>query len=327
MGKYRILVTGTGSLIGQAIIKSIQKSSIKENLKLIGCDYFENTVGSYWCDKNYILPDLLKAEEVGNWKDSIYKIIKRENIDAVFIGVDFELLYFADMKSDIKEKYGCTVMVSDSRVIRIGNDKYLTYNFLKENGLNAPDTVLMDDWDGKDLNYPIIIKPRDGARSRGVELIKDTDTLLERQETLRGKGFVVQKAVGNMEAEYTCGLLYWDNEFKNSIVLKRILKDGNTAMAEYNENKEENIVEYIRRIGDKLLPFGSCNLQLRTDENGKPFLFEINPRFSGTTYMRALFGYNEVEYVISKAIGLEPVAMSPKSGKVYRYYEERLVGK
>ena len=54
-------ITGTGSLIGQAIIKSIKQSSFK-NERLIGIDYFTETIGSYWTDKNYILPDILDKD-------------------------------------------------------------------------------------------------------------------------------------------------------------------------------------------------------------------------------------------------------------------------
>ena len=52
MNKPKILVTGTGSLIGQAIIKSILNSNIRENVTLFGCDYFEDTVGGYWYIKS-----------------------------------------------------------------------------------------------------------------------------------------------------------------------------------------------------------------------------------------------------------------------------------
>ncbi|MCR5688360.1 MAG: ATP-grasp domain-containing protein [Lachnospiraceae bacterium] len=325
MDKTDILITGTGSLIGQAVIKSIEKSGIREKVRLIGCDYFPNTVGSFWCETNYLLPDLLKKDEIGNWREKIYEIVGRHDIKMIFIGVDFELLYFADMKDDLLTRFGCTVAVSGRDVIETGNDKYLTYRFLKDNGLNAPDTVLLDEWDGKDIAMPCIIKPRCGARSRGVELISDVKTLAARHEQLRGKDIIIQEAIGTMEREYTCGILYYDGTFRGSIVLRRLLKEGNTSFAEYTGHGEDKISDYIRKIGDVLLPFGSCNLQLRTDEKGDPYLFEINPRFSGTTYMRALFGYNEVEYVICAVMGWDLPALSPKPGKIYRFYDERLV--
>ena len=95
-------ITGTGSLIGQAIIKSIQKSSLK-NRKLIGLDYFEKTIGSYWVDKNYILPDILnKKIKISDWLDQVISVIQKENVNILFIGVDFELSYFAEYKKQIE---------------------------------------------------------------------------------------------------------------------------------------------------------------------------------------------------------------------------------
>jgi carbamoyl-phosphate synthase large subunit len=95
--------------------------------------------------------------------------------------------------------------------------------------------------------------------------------------------------------------------------------------AEYDQNEEKNITQYIRNIAGRLKPFGSCNLQLRVDDKGQPKLFEINPRFSGTTYMRALFGYNEVAFIICKILGWEETPLIKKNGKVIRYYDERLI--
>lgn len=325
MKRINVLITGTGSLIGQAIIKCIKESSISENIRIVGCDYFNNTVGSHWCEKNYLLPDLLDIEKVDEWKKKIINIIESEKIGILFVGVDFELSYFADMREEIKNKFNCTVVVSDPKVIETGNDKYKTYEFLTENGLNAPKTVLLDEVRIETIDFPAIVKPRQGARSRGVRLV---NTKKELEDTIReciGKGYIIQEAIGTEETEYTCGILYMDNEFKNCIVLKRTLKEGNTAIARFNGNKEKVVVDYIRSIGDALKPFGSCNLQLRTGENGIPYLFEINPRFSGTTHMRALFGYNEVEYIICSILKWNISPMKFRTGEVYRYYEERLV--
>lgn len=325
MDKYNILVTGTGSLIGQAIIKSLIRSGIADKINIIGCDYFENTVGSLWCDKNYVLPDLLDDSLINEWKNAIINIIKKENIRVLFVGVDFELGFFAEMKAQIEQCYQCTVIVSDKKVIDIGNDKYETYLFLKKNGINAPKTILLDDASEDDIEYPVVIKPRVGARSRGVYFIKNIEEYKNTSAQCLGQGYIVQKAIGNVKTEYSCGILYLDGKFVNSIVLKRSLKEGNTSFAEYNNNEEKEIVEYIRDIGDALQPLGSCNLQLRMGEDGKPYLFEINPRFSGTTYMRALFGYNEVEFIVRKVLGLDLCEMKPRAGRAYRYFEERLI--
>lgn len=325
MDKKNVLVTGTGSLIGQAIIKSLLKSEIRDNIGIIGCDYFDNTVGSFWCERNYVLPDLLNEELIVAWKKAIIDIIEKESIRVLLVGVDFELGYFADMKDEMENNYGCKVIVSDKRVIDIGNDKYDTYLFLKNNGINAPSTTLLDETNEAMIEFPVVIKPRVGARSRGVYFIDNIETYKNILSQCMGKGYIVQKAIGSMTSEYSCGILYWEGKFINSIVLKRVLKEGNTSLADYNNNAETEIIDYIRKIGDVLQPFGSCNLQLRMGEDDMPYLFEINPRFSGTTYMRALFGYNEVDYIVRKSLGMNLQDMNPKSGRAYRYYEERLV--
>jgi len=45
--------------------------------------------------------------------------------------------------------------------------------------------------------------------------------------------------------------------------------------------------------------------------------FEINPRFSASTYLRALAGFNEIDIFISRLFGL-PVESKPKIR--YGYY-------
>ena len=67
-----ILVTGAGSTLGQAIIKSI-KNITDLNVRLITTDYFNDIVGYYWCDKKYILPDILdKNVKRAEWNKSIF---------------------------------------------------------------------------------------------------------------------------------------------------------------------------------------------------------------------------------------------------------------
>ena len=53
--KVNILVTGSGSLLGQGIIKSLEISKLK--CKLFSTDYFPSAVGLYWAQKSFLLPD------------------------------------------------------------------------------------------------------------------------------------------------------------------------------------------------------------------------------------------------------------------------------
>ena len=109
--KHNIGVTGTGSLIGQAIIKSIKNSDESNNFKIIGFDYFNDTVGSFLCERNYRLTDIYTYPDLeDNWLQEILSHIKQELIDILFIGVDFELELFAKYKSLIEKNSKCKIL-------------------------------------------------------------------------------------------------------------------------------------------------------------------------------------------------------------------------
>ncbi len=326
MIKINIGVTGTGSLIGQSIIKSILRSnSLKNKINLIGFDYFNNTVGSFWCNINYNLPDILDIKVTENeYIEYVISKIKENNIKILFLGVDFELLIFSKNKNLIYKITGCIVMVSDTNVIEIADDKFKTYEFLIKNNLNAPKSWLGSTLPEKN-SFPLIVKPRKGARSEGVQKVSNQIELeLAISQTHNP---IIQEYIGNEETEYTCGLIFFNNQLKHSIALSRTLKAGNTYISKYSKNTNELIYEYISSIANKLKPFGSCNLQLRLDDFGVPKLFEINARHSGTTYIRSLLGYKEVEYIIGYLLFDEEKKFELREGTVVRFYDEFFVPK
>lgn len=322
--KINIAITGTGSLIGQAIIKSIQRSNLKNKIDIIGLDYFKDTVGSFWANKNYLLPDILKPNVTNEeWLNVILSTIIENNIKLVFVGVDFELPLFAKYKSSIEEKTGAIVMVSSSEVIEIADDKYLTYEFLKKNGLSHPKSFLPKEVNYDTLDYPLIVKPRKGARSVGVHKIKDKNHLLNVIDNIKQP--IIQECVGKDEEEFTCGTIYLNGQLKKTIVLRRSLKEGNTFISHYKKDFPEIITKYLEEVSGYLKPFGACNFQLRLDSNGIPKIFEINSRHSGTTYIRSLFGYSEVEYIINLLLFNKEIEFEMKEGTVVRYYDEFFV--
>lgn len=324
--KINIAVTGIGSLIGQAIIKSIQRSNLNDKINIIGFDYFKDTVGGFWIDEKYILPDILNPEVHHKvWLDVIVKIIIERNIKLLFVGVDFELPIFAKYKEEIQKITGATVMVSTLGVVEIADDKFLTYEFLKNNGLLHPRSYLPGQIDYESLMYPVIIKPRKGARSIGVHKVENKTNLLRVLEDVKEP--VIQECVGVDTDEFTCGTIYLNDELKKIIVLRRSLKEGNTFISHYSNDFPEVITTYLKEVTNCLKPFGACNFQLRLDENGAPKIFEINSRHSGTTYIRSLFGYKEIEYIINLLLFNKEIEFDLREGTAVRYFDEFYIEK
>jgi len=319
-----ILITGVGSLLGQGILKSIQNSNL--NCYIIGTDYFNSAVGLYWVDKGYLLPDVLKPEiSESDWVKSLIQIIMDENIDLVIPGLDFEIPILANQKFNIESKTNTKILVSSKKIVNIGDDKWETVNFLKSNGFDYPKSCLPDGIDIflKSNSYPFIVKPRFGHTSENVFLVHNYDELNKAMKVCDKP--IIQEYLKDSESEYTCGVTYIDKEIVTLISLRRLLKNGNTQQAFCEKTKE--IDSYIRKLTLSLKPYGPINFQLRDTHRG-PIVFEINPRFSGTTPMRKLFGINEVEAVINKLMNLESQSIyEEKEGVVIRYFENQFISK
>lgn len=324
MEKINIGVTGTGSLIGQAVIKSITRSNLANQVGIIGFDYFNETVGSFWSDVNYLLPDILKKDvSHEDWLSLIIKKIKLHNIKILFVGVDFELPLFSKYKQVIEKETGAVVMVSAEDVISIADDKYLTYQFLEKHSLSRPLTYLPHEINFDELSYPVIIKPRKGARSVGVYKIKDKQQLEKFLSTIDEP--IIQECVGTEAEEYTCGTIFLNGELKKVIVLNRSLKEGNTFISRYKKDFPKSITTYLEEVCKHLKPYGACNFQLRLDQNGIPKIFEINSRHSGTTFIRSLFGYREIEYIINVLLFDTEIEFDLQEGTAVRYFDEFFV--
>jgi carbamoyl-phosphate synthase large subunit len=314
----RVLITGVGSLLGQGILKSIKDSSL--DCHVTGTDYFPSAVGLYWVDKGYLLPDILKSEiEESEWVAALINVINQEKITIVLPGIDFEIPILARNKSTIEKQTGALLVVSPERIVSVGNDKWETVKYLKANNFNYPQSCLPKTVNTylKTHSFPLIIKPRFGHTSENVFLVTNKSQLNQAIQSCPKP--IIQEYLGDPMQEYTCGATYIDHKILTLISLRRTLKNGNTQQA-FCEKTDE-IDACIRKLTLSLKPYGPLNFQLRLTERG-PVVFEINPRFSGTTPIRALFGVNEVEAVVKKLTGAESESeYKEKDGVVIRHFE------
>ena len=317
-----ILVTGSGSLLGQGIIKSLELSKLK--YKLFTTDYFSSAVGLYWAKKSFLLPDILNPLVTEkDWLEEIIGILYKEKIDILIPGLDFEIPIFSKNKKIIEERTSSTVIVSTKNVVDIGKDKWKTFQFLKENGFYYPNSSLPKGLENSELKnkYPLIVKPRFGNTSKDVFIVENAEELAESVEKVDNP--IIQEYIGSEESEFTCSTTYVDKNIVSCITLRRTLKNGNTNLAFLEDYTPIDL--YIKKLTEALKPFGPTNFQLRLCSD-RPTVFEINPRFSGTTPIRALFGVNEVEATLNAILFNKfDNKFTPKPGVIIRYWENQFV--
>lgn len=316
----KILVTGAGALLGQGIIKSLRACSLKTTI--ISVDPNPLSVGLYWTDGAHLVP----MASAPGYMEQVEALLRLERPDVVMVGTDTELPYFAAHRERLEREYSLHVLVSSPQVVEIADDKWQTAQFFKAHGFDYPDSALPGTPDVERLletfGFPLLVKPRRGARSIGVGVVKNRDELAYAIE--HGDNVVIQEYIGTANDEYTAGALTFDGETHATIVMRRDLRDGNTYRAYVEAYPELNAA--VRAMATRLQPYGPANFQFRIDKAGRVKVFEINARFSGTTPLRMRAGFNEVEMALRYLLYGEPI-IQPKVEPMImlRYWEETVI--
>lgn len=311
----KVLVTGVGGGVGQGIIKSLRL--IKDlDIEVVAADMSSLASGLYAGDVSCIVP----AVDDPNYFEHLRKICERHDIDFYFPGTDVELMACSKEAGFLQSTLGVVIIVSPVHVIEIADDKFLTINFLKENGFAYPETHIADAVDLNTLKYPLIVKPRVGCRSIGVHMVSSPVEAKLAMDSLVDP--IIQEYLSG--DEFTCTVAVFDGDVSDVLCLKRDLRAGDT----YRAFPEKNTVieDYIKSIALKLGVVGPSNFQLKMAD-GVPKLFEINARFSGTTPFCAYLGFNPVEFCLKKELGLNYVSRITLDKVVLRHWCEVVVDK
>jgi carbamoyl-phosphate synthase large subunit len=313
--KINVLVTGVGGGgVGHQILKALLMA--KTPYRLVVADLSSTAYGLFVTERNYLIPPASDPDYI----EFLIKICRKENVQVLIPGSEPEIL---KVSRDIEEfsEMGVTALVNPVEVVETCLDKLKTIQFLKSNGFNYPKTILVEgETDLSEVDfYPVIIKPAtNSGGSRNVFLAQTKGELAFFVNYLVKQGCLplVQEYVGTFNDEYTVGVMALrSGEIVNSIALKRYITSGlskkiqvksyttgedlivSSGISQGEVGDFSEICEYAELIAKRLGASGSINIQGRNTDKGF-CTFEINPRFSGTTSVRALLGYNEPDLLI-----------------------------
>ncbi len=286
----RALVTGAGGPAGVAVIRSLLK---RADVEVYAADMDGWASGLYLvaAGRRRIVPRGLSPEFV----DSVIAICADDRIDVLFSTVDFELPSLAARRTEL----GSTVLAAPSLdTLDATLDKYALAERVAPHArvpvtrLVGPDAAAVS-WD-----FPIIVKPRRGAGSRGVRLVHDRTALAElgeddtliAQELLPGDEFSVDvfaNAAGSVIA---------------AVPRTRTRVDSGVSIAGRTV-RDDTLEATATAVAEAIGLVGVANVQLRYDVNGEPALLEVNPRFPGAMPLTIAAGVDMPSLALDLALG------------------------
>jgi carbamoyl-phosphate synthase large subunit len=323
-----VLITAVaGGGVGEQTLKALR---IAGGYHIVGGDMRRSCPQYDMVDQPVVLPAAAAPEYV----DAVLSVAAATGAQALFPGSEPELRVLSEQRDRVAAA-GILLPINPRGVIDTCMDKVACAEFLDEHGFQSPWTVhvrTLADLDAVD-RFPVVVKPAVGSGgSRDVFVAQTGRELRLLGEYLAetvGK-LMVQEYVGTPEHEYTVGVLHdLDGNFVNSIALRRQLtgvlhtrasvpnRTGRTDLGERlvissgvshgHLDRYPEVTEQCERIAAALGVRGAVNIQCRLVD-GRISVFEINPRLSGTTSLRALVGYNEPDVLLRIHLGGEQVA-------------------
>ena len=314
MEKISILVVGIGGgSHGEQIIKSLKM--VKDlNLEIIGTDVTDLTTGREVVDIFYKIPYANDSRH----DDILFEIIKEHDVKFIFHGSEPELKFISENREKF-ESLGVHHPLNSKEVISLCMNKYETYKHLEKLGVSLPKFKKIDRLeDIEDIDfYPLVLKPSTGSGgSSDVYIALDAEdcSLLVQYMLKHNVDIIAQQYIGSYNDEYTIGVSSDSKgEILGSIVVKRYITNALSTYKKVRKGDELYVIssgisqgkvyayEALQRQAEEIAKaigsVGPLNIQCR-EVDGALMLFEINPRLSGTTSLRAMAGYNEPEQMI-----------------------------
>lgn len=301
----KFLITGMGGDMAQSIAKIIKLEFA--HTKIYGVDVSEKNASKLFCDTFEIVP---RASDP-NYIEAITSIIEKYKIDFFIPCTEHELRVLSHLSE--KHPLWTKTVACSKNILTVCLDKLETFKFLIDHKISTP---WFTDNPQMIKNFPCIYKKKSSSGSRDIFKISTTEQAIFMQN-FSPEGLFQEYLEGD-DQEYTCSIFQWNDGTFQTIQLLRTLTGGATSWAKVVHHSQiEKLCKDIARAFDLN---GSLNIQLRMTSKG-PMIFEINPRFSSTVYMRHLLGYKDLIWSIKKMQGenlgqIGPVTVGKEAVKI-----------
>ena len=330
----RVLVTAIGGGgHGDQILKALRMAP-KGRYVIFGADANPTCPQSLLVDQFVTLPLASRPD----YLTELIRVCRELGVQALFHGCEPELKIMAANRDQIEQE-GIFLPINDTSLIQLCMDKVALNQRLASLGFPSPRYARISS--NVELNeidwFPVVVKPAVGSGGSANVFIAQDSKELQALAVYLGlgdllEGFMVQEYVGTPDDEFTVGVLHdLNGQYINSIGLRRHLNSGlsvrtrvsnrsgryelgkdlviSSGVSQGDIGRFSEVTTQCRQIAEQLGSRGPLNIQCRYVD-GLVRVFEINPRYSGTTSIRAMAGYNEPDILLQKHLCSKPIEIN-----------------
>lgn len=254
--------------------------------------------------------DVHKPEESEAY---IVDLIKTGNYDLIFSPFDFSAKILANRKDELS-KYA-KIYSNDKDIYNAGSDKEIVMRVCMDNSIPSPRTYFDVDsiaqLSEKEIEYPIIIKPRSMYGARGLHIFNSLEEFKGYVEDshITLSEYVIQEFIP-LGSTVMCAIMFVDSKgvLKSSCLYKcdhLYPEDGGTSTLNSILDRPD-IEESCERLIKKMNLKGIVGIDLMIDQRdnvGK--VIEINVRPPHGTTIAFLGGINLAQQILEDAFGEE----------------------
>jgi carbamoyl-phosphate synthase large subunit len=293
-----VLVTAAGAPGTAALLRALRENG-ERDVRLVGADMSERSVGRHLCDVFELVPP---GTDDG-FADAVRELAEREGADVVLPQSSYDLPGLAAAR----ESFPMPVLVSSPETVRRSNDKAETYALLRALRITAPDFRRVRggaavDAAARELGYPdrdVAVKPVFSSGSRGFRILSAAAN--RREQLLTNRPGVAEalrlEELTDLLGDSDTELLVMELATGNERTIDGIA-DGSRVVLGYPKTREAMraglamyfvtlddpaLMELAERIVEQLAIEHFFNIQLVGEH-----VIEVNPRISTIVYQENL---------------------------------------
>jgi carbamoyl-phosphate synthase large subunit len=303
----KILITGVGGPTPRSFAIALKKYSFYKRFELIGTDINPLAMGLYQNElfnKTYVVPPASHPE----YWNVMQSILTENKIDMAIILPELEVMEWSKRKET--QALPCKALIPDFSMADLLVDKSKMTEILKDLDIVPPSVTFSRDTENLKEVFEVLkgnfwVRSTSGTSGLGSLKVEDEDSLKNWiQINPNVNQFIASKFLPGRNL--ACKMLYHNGQLlrtacaeRVNYIMAKVAPSGITGNTSFGRLlNEPNLVAEAKRAMDFLFQYtgakqhGFFTVDFKEDENGKPYITEINVRHVAFTQCFAAGGAN-----------------------------------